>query len=196
MSFYWSFFTVGTSIRGRLNCWPIVPGSLTIRAFDGLNSERVLADNGDGTLSGNGIGVINYSWGTFGFDFSDPVPNQGTEIRASYNPVEGGCAEDCGKCATHYLRLDITPSAMLRSSISGSDEFTMQDAWERLFKKIRRDILPIHLEILSEVFEEEFVLKVGHRFDMIDADVEYLDEAELPEEIESGLKVVFDDTSW
>jgi len=194
MSFYWSFFTTGSSIRGRVNCWPIEPGSLTITADDGSISKEI-NDNGDGTLGGpGGTGVVNYGWGTFGLDFSDPVPAEGTPILASYTPVEGGCNEDCDKCATHYIRLDVVPASIL--SISGSDEFTIQDAWRRLFEKIRRDILPIHLEILAETFEEEFILKVGHRFDMIAADVEYLDEAEDPEEPESGLKVIFDDSSW
>ena len=182
MSFYWSFWTSGTSLVARLECWPIEPGSLVITAQDGLN-DKELTDNGDGTLSGDGSGTINYDYGFIGIDFTTPLPVSGTEIKATYDSVEGGCADNCGRCATHYLKLDVTPG-----TISGSDEFTIADAWSRLFTKIERDIKPIHVEIIYDTFSEEYVLSIGYRFDHIPADEETLDD--------SGLHLVWDDTSW
>ena len=182
MSFYWSFSTTGGAIEGRLSCWPVSVGSVVIYAQDGIN-DKTLTDNGDGTLGGDGFGTVDYDYGYVAFEFSLPAVTPGTEIKADYTPVEGGCAEDCGRCATHYVRLDITPS-----TISGSDEFTITDAWKRLLEKIRRDILPIHVEILHEVFEEYLVVSVGSRFDIIPADDEALDS--------EGLRPLWDDTSW
>lgn len=182
MSFYWSFSTSGASMEGRLACWPIVPGTLRLEVTDGVVT-KTLVDNGDGTLSGDGSGIIDYSYGFVGADFQTPLPASGSDILADYEPVEGGCASDCGKCATHYLRLDITPG-----TISGSDDFTLSDAWQRLFVKLRRDVKPIHVEFLPESFEESFVVSIHYRLDIVPGDEETLDT--------SGLHTMFDDTSW
>lgn len=182
MPFVWSFSTYGAPIAGRLSCWPIVPGSITIRSTDGPIT-KILTDNGDGTLSGDGGGLVDYDYGWIELDFTTPLPSSGTEILADYEPAEGGCVSDCAKCATHYLRLDITPG-----TISGSDEFTLSDAWSRLFKKLRRDVKPIHVEFLSEFFEEYFLVSIGFRFDIIPSDEEVMDTA--------GFHTEFDDTSW
>jgi hypothetical protein len=178
MPFEWSFLTKGASIIGQLACWPIEPGSLRIEA-----GGKVLTDNGDGTLSGDGTGFVAYGYGKVGFDFDLPALPSGTKIYADYSPVEGGCVTDCGKCATHYIQLDITPD-----TISGSDEFTMQDAWARLLEKIKRDVKPIHVELMTDSYAEHFNVSVGHRFDIIGADEEPLDS--------DGLRTYFDDTSW
>lgn len=182
MPFEWSFWTSGTSLTARLACWPIEPGSLVITTTDGIITN-VIIDNGDGTLGGDGVGTVDYDYGFVGVDFSPPIPASGSEVKADYDPVEGGCADDCGKCATHYIRLDIVPT-----TISGSEQFTITDAWRRLFEKIRRDILPIHVEILNLVLSEYFLVSVGYRFDIIPADEEPLDGV--------GLRALWDDTSW
>lgn len=182
MSFYWSFWTSGTSFVARLYCWPVVPGSVEIKSDDGI-IQKVLTDNGDGTFSGDGTGAIDYSTGIVSCDFTTPLPVSGTPVLADYRPVEGGCYDDCGGCATHYLELDITPAA-----ISGQSDLTLSDAWKRLFEKINRDIKPIHVEFYTEAFEEVFDVDISHRYDRVEADVESLDT--------SGLRVVFDDTSW
>jgi len=182
MSFTWSFWTTGNSMEARLACWPVEPGTAVITVTDGIIS-KTLTDNGDGTLSGDGTGTIDYDYGFLGIDFSLPMPVSGSEVKADYDPVEGGCADDCGACATHYIRLDIVPD-----TISGSDQFTITDAWRRLFEKIRRDILPIHVEILNEILAETFVVQIGYRFDLTPADEETLDSI--------GLRPLWDDTSW
>lgn len=182
MSFYWSFETGGAELIGRLACWPIVPGSLVVTAIDGLN-DKALTDNGDGTLSGDGSGTVDYDYGHVSIIFSTPLPVSSTQIKADYDPVEGGCAEDCGKCKTHYVRLDISPAA-----ISGQSELSIQDAWARLFHKIERDILPIHVEILFLLLSESYVMSIGYRHDIIPGDSEPLDTI--------GLRPLLDDTSW
>ena len=182
MSIEWSFWTSGTSLVARLACWPIVPGSLRVTIDDGVVSKSIV-DDGDGTLSGDGGGTIDYDYGYVGLDISTPLPESGTNILAKYEPVEGGCAEDCSRCATHYLRLDITPG-----TITGSDDFTIADAWERLFEKINRDVKPIHVEILPEQFDESFIVSIAFRFDIIPADEEIVDTG--------GFHSIFDDTSW
>jgi len=184
MPFIWSFSTGGASILGRLNCWPIEPSSVRVEVDDGDPLHRkVLVDDGDGKLSGDGLGEIDYDYGFIAMDFSVPLPDAGTEIQVSYDPVEGGCSEDCGKCATHLVRLDITAG-----TISGSDAFTIADAWRRLFEKIERDILPIHVEIINDILSESYVLPIGYRFDIVPGDTEILDT--------SGLHLMWDDTSW
>ena len=182
MSFVWSFSTSGASLSGRLDCWPIEPGSLTISVDDGAIS-RTLIDDSNGVLVGDGGGVVDYDYGFVEFDLITPTPASGTEIVAHYVPVEGGCAGDCGKCATHFLRLDITPQA-----ISGSGEFEIANAWSRLFEKLRRDVKPIHVEFLFETFAEYFRVDIGFRFDLISVDEETMDTA--------GLHTEFDDVSW
>lgn len=182
MSFFWSFSTIGGGIEGRLTCWPIEPGSVVITIQDGIN-DKTIVDDGDGTFSGDGHGTIDYDYGFIEIEPSTPYPVSGTDILADYTPVEGGCVDDCGRCATHYIKLDITPG-----TISGSDDFTLSDAWRRLFEKIRRDILPIHVEILHETFSESYLVSIGYRFDATPADEEVVDA--------TGLRPLWDDTSW
>jgi len=182
MSFYWSFGVTSYSIQGRLACWPVKPGSVIITALDGIN-DKTLVDDGAGLLTGDGAGRVDYDYGHVSFDFSGTLPTSGTPVKADYTPVEGGCADDCGACKTHYIRLDITPA-----SISGSSEYTIADAWSRLFEKIRRDILPIHVEIKSILISESFTMSIGYRFDLNAADAYPVDSV--------GLRPLLDDTSW
>lgn len=171
-----------TVVSLRAACWPIVPGSLTITCNDGIN-DKTVTDNGDGTLGGDGAGTVDYDYGHISVDFSNPEPVSGTPIEVDYVPVEGGCADDCDKCKTHRLLLEITPG-----SISGQSQIAISDAWQRLFTKINRDIKPIHVEFITQDYEESYDLSIGHRFDVIPGDDEPLDS--------EGLHVVLDDTSW
>jgi hypothetical protein len=151
----------------------------------GFDHERTLTDNGDETLSGDGTGTVDYSYGLITAEFGDSDPEylDGAVVTVDYGSVEGGCAEDCGSCKTHKLRLDINPD-----TIAGSDDFTIVDAFNRLIEKIERDIKPIHVVISPEIVTESFVLSIGYRFDVIPADEEVLDT--------SGFHPLFDDTSW
>jgi len=178
MSFYWSFDTTATVISGQLACWPIEPGTVRIAA-----GSSVLTDDGSGSLVGDGFGNIDYDHGFVEIGFNLPAPPSGSEVKANYHPAEGGCADDCGKCATHFILLDIVPG-----SISGTDWEAETNVWERLFDKIKRDLLPSHVEIFYLTFSESYTVSIGHRFDIIPGDEEPLDS--------DGLRTIFDDTSW
>lgn len=182
MSFTWSFTTGEQSFLTKLACNPVTPGTLVVLCRDGVN-DKALADDGDGNISGDGVGAIDYDTGWIAFEFFGPAPASGTPITADYDPVEGGCYDSCGKCLTHYVKLSVTPS-----TISGSDQFTIQDAFDRLFIKIERDILPAHTEILREVISEAYSDNIVYRFDLVEGDDSSLDT--------SGLHVLVDDTSW
>lgn len=183
MPFTWNFETGSSSYLVKLQCAPVVPGTLVILCRDGVN-DKELTDDGNGVISGDGIGIIDYDTGWMAFDFYGPSPTTGTPIVADYDPVEGGCITGgCGKCLTSYVRLSVTPN-----QISGSDQFTIQDAFTRLFTKIERDILPVHVAILRELIEEMYSVNVVYRFDVVSGDVTPLDT--------SGLHVALDDTSW
>ncbi len=177
MSFIWGFWTSGSSFTGRLACWPLEPGSVRISSGD-----KVLTDDGLGALSGSGTGTVDYSYGVIQIDFTVPLPSSGTPIYANYEPVEGGCYEQCGKCATNKLRLDLTPGA-----ITGQDQLTITEAWARLIAKIERDVLPAHVELILDTFEEDFVWSIGYHFDIIEVD-------SIP--LETGLRLEFDSTAW
>jgi len=182
MSFEWTFSTGEETYLAKVGCAPIIPGTLVIQCRDGINDKRLM-DDGNGVLTGTGIGIVDYDTGWIAFDFYSPGPVVGTSVTADYDSREGGCQDDCGKCATYFVRLSVTPG-----TISGSDQFTIEDAWTRLFKKIERDILPVHVEISREIVEESYQLSIVYHFDIIPADSEPLDT--------SGLHVLIDDTSW
>jgi len=167
-----------TVVSGRFQCWPIEPNSIRITC-----DTKVVTDDGDGSFTGDGTGTIDYDYGFFELEFSAPPPATGTDILAAYEPVEGGCADDCNKCKTHFLRLDITPG-----SISGQSQISISDAWTRLFTKINRDVKPIHVEFVTEDYEESYALSIGSRFDIIPGDEQPLDS--------EGFRVILDDTSW
>ena len=178
----WSDFKTPPAVFTQLQCSPIVPGSLIIVANDGIN-DKTLTDNGDGELTGDGTGLISYDYGYVGFEFTDPQPSSGTQILADYDSAEGGCYLDCVKCLTNYVKLSVTPG-----EISGSDQFTIVDAWSRLFEKIKRDILPIHVRIWPELIDEFYSANIVYRFDLVDGDEEVLDT--------TGLHAILDDSSW
>jgi len=184
MSFVWTFTTGSSLLASRLACWPIIPGSIVIIADDGNPAHyKELIDNGDGTLSGDGNGVVDYSYGMIEINFSSPLPDSGTEILANYDSREGGCVDACGKCATNKLRLNLSPGA-----ISGQGDIAVSDAWIRLLDKIQRDVLPYHVELITNEYTETYLWQVGHRFDIIPSDEEPVDSA--------GLRLVFDSTDW
>jgi len=163
MPFFWSFHTAGT-YEARLNCWPVEPNSVVITC-DG----KTLTDDGDGNLVGDGDGTIDYSYGLITINFNAPYPTPGSQIIAKYDPVEGGCYLLCNKCATHRIRLEITPGA-----ISGDGEQAIEEHWKKLYKKLFY-VKPKHVEFEPFRYEEEYDVSLGHRFDVIEGDVENLD---------------------
>lgn len=182
MTVTWEFATGEGVFLIQVGCPPIVPGSLVILCRDGVNDKQ-LTDDSDGQLTGDGVGIIDYEHGWVAFEFYGTSPVIGTPVIADYDSIEGGCTDKCGKCATYFVKLSVTPGI-----ISGSDAFTISDAWNRLFTKIERDILPVHVEIIRELLSEQYSVFVGNHFDMVPADVVHADT--------DGLHVLLDDTSW
>jgi hypothetical protein len=182
MSFEFSFSTMSASFNGKLKCAPVEPGTVEITITDGLIT-RTLTDNGLGVLVGDGEGVIDYSYGLVEFIVYDPLTENDTPILATYTPIEGGCYDLCSKCPTNKIKLELTPAA-----IAGQDEISIHDAYARLIKKIQSDVLPFHVEILSDSFSEEYTLEVGRRFDLIPADSIELDK--------HGMRLILDSGEW
>lgn len=61
---------VTTVFSGGLQNPPIIIGSLFFAADDPTGVQQVLQDNGDGTLSGDGTGTINYLTGAYSITFN------------------------------------------------------------------------------------------------------------------------------
>jgi len=72
---------------------PMIPGTLTITA-----GAQTLTDDGNGVLSGDGTGVVNYKTGTWSVRFTNTVPG-GTDIEASYKHrgIHANKQEDVGQ---------------------------------------------------------------------------------------------------
>lgn len=182
MTTTWEYYETPPAVLTKVSCAPIEPGTLVVVANDGVN-DKTLYDQGDGTLLGDGVGLIHYDQGHVGIEFSNPQPISGTPILADYDSVEGGCPVSCTKCASNYVKLSVTPG-----TISGAGEFAITNAWDRLFKKIQRDIMPIYVRVMPEVISEFYRVDVVYRFDIVSADGSILDT--------SGLHAIMDDTSW
>jgi hypothetical protein len=145
--------TPSDQIELSMECAPVEPGSVFVYASDDINSAE-LTDNGDGTLSGDGSGSINYDHGAIFIVLDPPYPAPGTQVLSDYVSVEGGC--DCGdKCFSHKIDLVISPG-----SISGASEIALGDAWRRMIKKIETYVLPIYVDILIRIIEEEYSVAV------------------------------------
>lgn len=61
---------VTTNFIGGLQNPPIIIGTLFITADDPTGFQQVVTDNGDGTLSGDGTGTINYLTGAYNVTFT------------------------------------------------------------------------------------------------------------------------------
>lgn len=154
-----------TRYRIWLGCAPVEPNTVVISV-----GAVVITDDGDGNLTGAGVasGTIDYGWGYIDVTLSGSVT--GAPI-SSYQSVVGGCMETCHKCRTHRIRLDITPG-----EIGGQDELSITDAFQRMWQKIGLDsgdgVVPIHVELEYLMVEDEVVLSIGHRYDIMkDGDV-------------------------
>jgi hypothetical protein len=84
---------------GTLSVTPIVAGSVIFnRSFDNYDSGQKIIDNGDGILSGDGNGTINYMTGDYSLIW-DVAPNVVLDISAVYqfldtNEYEAFCNYD------------------------------------------------------------------------------------------------------
>lgn len=74
---------VTTNFSGGLQNPPLIIGTLFIAADDPTGFQQVLQDQGDGTLTGNGNGTINYLTGAYTANFN-AAPTQTATIYAKY----------------------------------------------------------------------------------------------------------------
>jgi len=77
-----------TNFSGGLQNPPIIIGSLFITADDPSGFQQLLSDNGDGTLSGDGNGTINYLTGAYTANFNI-APASTANIYAKYQGYSG-----------------------------------------------------------------------------------------------------------
>ena len=67
------------NFNGTLSHTPVVAGSVTV-----TDGNKVLSDNGSGSLSGDGTGTVNYQTGAVVASF-DSAPTAGNNVIASYH---------------------------------------------------------------------------------------------------------------
>lgn len=140
-----------------LNCKPIEPGSLSLTV-----DSTVLTDDGDGNIVGTS-GTIDYGWGYIYLeDFS---ASSSATIRADYDSKVGGCINVCGRCLTHRLRLIITVC-----DVAGQDEITIEEAFKRMWKKLNKEVKPVHVEFEPIYYFDSGYLSIAYRYDIIPAD--------------------------
>lgn len=85
---------VTSSFTGGLQNPPLIIGSLFITSDDQTGFQQTLQDNGDGTLSGNGSGSINYLTGAYSVVFTTP-PAASAVIYAKYIGYQGNRPQGC-----------------------------------------------------------------------------------------------------
>ncbi len=79
---------VTTAFSGGLQNPPLIIGSLFITSDDQTGLQYQLTDNGDGTLSGDGTGSIDYLTGAYSFNFTT-APAASAVIYAKYIGYSG-----------------------------------------------------------------------------------------------------------
>lgn len=79
---------VTQTFTGGLQNPPVIIGTLFITADDPTGFQQVLTDNGDGTLSGNGTGTIDYLTGAYSATFT-AAPASTAYIYAKYQGYSG-----------------------------------------------------------------------------------------------------------
>jgi hypothetical protein len=79
---------VTTVFTGGLQNPPVIIGTLFITADDPTGFQQLLTDDGDGTLSGNGTGTINYLTGAYSATFNT-APAMTANIYAKYQGYSG-----------------------------------------------------------------------------------------------------------
>lgn len=77
-----------TNFSGGLQNPPLIIGSLFIASDDPDGTQYLLTDNGDGTLSGDGSGTINYLTGAYNITFNS-TPAATAIIYAKYQGYSG-----------------------------------------------------------------------------------------------------------
>lgn len=79
---------VTSAFSGGLQNPPVIIGSLFIAADDPTGTQQLLTDQGDGTLTGDGSGTIDYLTGAYTVTFTSP-PAASAVIYAKYQGYQG-----------------------------------------------------------------------------------------------------------
>lgn len=79
---------ITSNFIGGLQNPPLIIGSLFFAADDPTGIQQVLQDNGDGTLTGDGVGTINYLTGAYNINFTN-IPAATAVIYAKYQGYVG-----------------------------------------------------------------------------------------------------------
>lgn len=139
------------------------------------SSGGVLVDDGNGLLEGDGYGWIDYRTGKYMIWWS--IGNVGDSVWASYQATEGGCCGvGCLACATHRIRLILTPGPLWNTI--NQNQLSITDAWARLLLKIK-GIIPIHVTIEPIRLTGTWQVEVVALYDIIPADVQPTDTTKL-----------------
>jgi len=77
-----------SSFSGGLQNPPVIIGTLFIAADDPSGTQQLLTDQGDGTLTGDGSGTINYLTGAYTASFTS-APASTAQIYAKYQGYSG-----------------------------------------------------------------------------------------------------------
>lgn len=79
----------GTTVitNGTLSIIPIQKGTVSFSSRDAVNNALVVADDGTGTLTGDGAGTINYLTGVYAIVWTSP-PASGADINYHVFPYE------------------------------------------------------------------------------------------------------------
>ena len=85
---------VTTSFSGGLQSPPVIIGTLFITADDPTGFQQVVTDQGNGTLTGNGTGTINYLTGAYTVTFT-VAPASTAIIYAKYQGYSGNRPQGC-----------------------------------------------------------------------------------------------------
>jgi hypothetical protein len=178
----WSSQKIGT-----VSHFPIRPGTVTITT-DEL-TPQVLTDTStsDGTLAGDGEGLIDYTTGQFSVEFTD-VPPPGTKLYANYVAMEGYC----GHCKTNAVRLRFVPGPP-PWGITNYSEIDQAEAFKKLVSKLYK-VIPANVIWLPIAQEITIKAHFGHRFDAIEADTLFWRRKE-PLGIGNGSDKLFTNTS-
>lgn len=85
---------VTSAFSGGLQNPPVIIGSLFIAADDPTGTQQLLTDQGDGTLTGDGSGTIDYLTGAYTVTFTS-APAASAVIYAKYQGYQGNRPQGC-----------------------------------------------------------------------------------------------------
>lgn len=156
----WSWSSQKT---GTVAEYPIRPGTFTM--FTDEIVPQILTDvsTSDGTLVGDGEGLVDYTTGRYAVKFSS-TPPPGTKISANYIAMEGFC----GHCKTNAVRIKFTPGPPPWGLQQYSD-LDQTEAFRKLVQKLDK-IIPANVRWIPIEREVSMRAHFGHRMDALEAD--------------------------